>query len=154
MSREAFVYDAVRMLRPGGRLALTAWDVPERARFLGVFLDAVADAGATVPNDLPTGPNFFRSSVDEEYDALMRDHGLEQRAVETIAFTHRVANADELWELGGTVRSSALIERQPDETRRRIRDSFDRLVRQYQRDAVLELPVSAKLASSRKPHPD
>ena len=48
MSREAFVYDAVRMLRPGGRLALTAWDVPERARFLGVFLDAVADAGATV----------------------------------------------------------------------------------------------------------
>ena len=28
----------------------------------------------------------------------MRDHGLEQRAVESIAFTHRVANADELWE--------------------------------------------------------
>ena len=146
----------VRMLRPGGRLALTTWDVPERARFLGVFLDAVADAGATAPKDVPTGPNFFRFSADEEFDALMRDHGLEQRAVETIAFTHRVANADELWEglLGGTVRTSALIERQPDETRRRIRDSFDRLVRQYQRDAVLELPVSAKLASGRKPHPD
>jgi len=146
----------VRMLRPGGRLALTTWDVPERARFLGVFLDAVADAGAPAPNDVPTGPNFFRFSADEEFDALMRDHGLEQRAVKTIAFTHRVANADELWEglLGGTVRTSALIERQPDETRRRIRDSFDRLVHQYQRGAVLELPVSAKLASGRKPHPD
>jgi SAM-dependent methyltransferase len=66
----------VRMLRPGGRLALTAWDVPERARFLGVFLDAVAEAGATAPKDLPTGPDFFRFSVDEEFDALMRDHGL------------------------------------------------------------------------------
>ena len=139
---EQAVAGFVRMLRPGGRLALTAWDVPERARFLGVFLDAVADAGATAPEDLPKGPDFFRFSVDEEFDALMRDHGLEQRAVESIAFTHRVANADELWEglLGGTVRTSALIERQPDETRRRIRDSFDRLVREYQREDVLELP--------------
>ena len=146
----------VRVLRPGGGLALTAWDVPERARFLGVFLDAVAEAGATAPDDLPTGPDFFRFSVDEELDALMCDHGLEQRAVRSIAFTHRVATADELWEglLGGTVRTSALIERQPDETRRRIRDSFDRLVRKYQREDVLELPVSAKLASGRKPDPD
>jgi hypothetical protein len=76
--------------------------------------------------------------------------------VQSIAFTHRVANADELWEglLGGTVRTSALIERQPDQTRRRIRDSFDRLVREYQREDALELPVSAKLASGRKPDPD
>jgi hypothetical protein len=145
----------VRVLHPGGRLALTSWDVPERARFLGVFLDAVADAGATAPTDIPTGPNFFRFSADEEFDALMGDHGLEQRTVQTLAFTHRVANADELWDglLAGTVRTSALIERQPEETRRRIRDSFNRLVRQYQRGAVLELPVSAKLASGRKPHP-
>jgi SAM-dependent methyltransferase len=145
-----------RVLRPGGRLALTAWDVPERARFLGVFLDAVAEAGATAPAELPTGPDFFRFSVDEEFDALMRGHGLEDRAVRSIAFTHRVANADELWKglLGGTVRTSALIERQPEETRRRIRDSFDRLVRKYQREDVLELPVSAKLASGRKPDPD
>ena len=118
-----------------------------------MFLDAIAEAGATAPEDLPTGPDFFRFSVDEEFDALLRDHGLEHSAVTTIAFTHRVANADELWDglLGGTVRTSALIERQPDETRRRIRDSFDRLVREYQREGVLELPVSAKLASGRKP---
>ena len=143
----------VSMLRPGGRLALTAWDVPAHARFLGVFLDAIAEAGAAVPEDLPTGPDFFRFSVDEEFDALLRDHGLEHRAVTTIAFTHRVGNADELWDglLGGTVRTSALIERQPDETRRRIRDSFDRLVRENERDGVLELPVSGKLASGRKP---
>jgi SAM-dependent methyltransferase len=146
----------VSMLRPGGRLALTVWDVPERARFLGVFLDAIAEAGATAPEDLPIGPDFFRFSDDEEFDALMRDHGLEHRAVRSIAFTHRVANADDLWEglIGGTVRTSALIERQPDQTRRRIRDSFDGLVREYQREDVLELPVSGKLASGRKPDPD
>ncbi len=143
----------VSMLRPGGRLALTAWDLPARARFLGVFLDAIAEAGATVPEDLPTGPDFFRFSVDEEFEALLRDHGLEQTAVRSLGFTHRVESADQLWEefLGGTVRTSALIERQPDEIRRRIRDSFDRLVREYEHDGVLELPVSAKLASGRRP---
>ena len=142
-----------RVLRPGGKLALTAWDLPEHARFLGVFLDAVAEAGAATPEDLPTGPDFFRFSVDEEFDSLLREHGLEDREVRTIAFTHAVANADELWDgfLGGTVRTSALIVRQPEETRRRIRDCFDRLVREYERDGVLELPVSAKLASGRKP---
>lgn len=150
---ERAVAEFVRVIRPGGTLALTAWDLPERARFLGVFLDAVAEAGATPPEDLPTGPDFFRFSVDHEFDALLRERGLEHRAVRTIEFSHRVETADELWDglLGGTVRISALILRQPAETRRRIREAFDRLVADYRRGDVLELPVSAKLAAGRKP---
>jgi SAM-dependent methyltransferase len=150
---ERAVAGFVRVLRPGGGLALTVWDVPDRARFLGVILDAFSEAGATPPGDIPIGPDFFRFSVDEEFDALLRDHGLEDTTVRTIAFTHRVASADELWDglLGGTVRTSALILRQPEETRRRIRDAFDRLAGHFQRGDVLELPVSAKLAAGRKP---
>jgi SAM-dependent methyltransferase len=142
-----------RVLRPGGRIALTVWDVPDRARFLGVFLDAVAEAGATAPGDIPVGPDFFRFSVDEELDGIMREHGLEDREVRRIEFTHRVGGADELWDglLGGTVRTSALILRQPEETRRRIRAAFDRLVGKYERGDGLDLPVSVKLAAARKP---
>ena len=151
---ERAMAEFVRVLGPGGKLGLTAWDFPERARFLGVFLDAAAEAGATPPEDLPAGPDFFRFSADEEFDALFREHGLEDRAVTTIAFTHRVATADELWDglLGGTVRTSALILRQPEETRRRIRDAFDRLVGAYRRGSALELPVSVKLAVGRRPN--
>ena len=150
---ELAVAGFVRVLRPGGRLALTAWDLPQRARFVGVFLDAVAEARATPPEDLPNGPDFFRFSVDAEFDALLRERGLEDVDVRTIGFTHRVATADELWDglLSGTVRTSALILRQPDDTRRRIRDAFDQLVAQYSRGDFLDLPVSAKLASARKP---
>jgi len=70
----------------------------------------------------------------------MRDHGLEQRVVTTIAFTHPVAGADELWHgfLAGSLRTSALI--LPLETQRRIRNCFDRLVRDYQDEDVLEGP--------------
>ena len=42
----------------------------------------------------------------------------------------------------------------PDETRRRIRDSFDRLVREYQRQNVLELPVSAQARRRSQAGPD
>ena len=150
---EQAMAEFVRVLRPGGRLALTAWDLPDQARFLGVFLDAVAEAGATPPEGLPAGPDFFRFSVDAEFDALLRDHGLEDREVRRIAFTHRVASADELWDglLGGTVRTSALILRQPEETQQRIRAAFERLVQPYQGGDGLELPVSVKLAAGRKP---
>jgi SAM-dependent methyltransferase len=150
---ERAMAEFVRVLRPGGRLALTAWDLPEHARFLGVFLDAVAEAGATAPDDLPAGPDFFRFSIDERFDRPMRDYGLEQRSVTTIAFTHPVASAEELWHgfLAGSLRISVLIQRQPEETQRRIRDCFDRLVRAYQDEDGLRLPVSAKLASGRKP---
>lgn len=143
----------VRVLAPGGRVALTAWDLPDRARFLGVFLDAVAEAGATPPADLPAGPDFFRFSRDEELDALLGEPGLVDLEVKTIAFTHRVSTPDELWGglLGGAVRTSALILGQPEEMRHRIREAFDRRVAEYQEADGLELPVSVKLVAGRKP---
>jgi ubiquinone/menaquinone biosynthesis C-methylase UbiE len=143
----------VRVLASGGRLALTAWDLPGHARLLGVFIDAVADVGATPPEDVPVGPDFFRFSADQEFDSLLRDQGLEDRTVETIAFDHRFSTGDELWDglLGGTVRTAALILRQPEDTRRRIRDAFDRRVREFESGDGLLLPVSVKLAAGRRP---
>ena len=142
-----------RVLAPGGRAALTAWDLPGKARFFGTIIDAVAEAGATPPDDIPAGPDIFRFAADDEFDALLGAHGLVDRRVETVAFSHRVASADELWDgiLGGTVRVSALIRGQPDDTYRRIRQAFDRRVEEFRGADGLDLPVSVKLASGRKP---
>jgi ubiquinone/menaquinone biosynthesis C-methylase UbiE len=142
-----------RVLVGGGRLALTVWDLPERAAFLGVFLDALAAAGATPPADIPVGPSFFRFSEETEFTALLDGAGLEAVQVQTIAFTHREPSSEALWTglLGGAVRTTALINRQPVEMQQRIRAEFDRLVAQYAAGAGLELPVSVKLASGRRP---
>jgi SAM-dependent methyltransferase len=150
---EEGVAEFVRVLAGGGRLALTVWDVPARARLFGVFIDAVAEAGATPPEDIPLGPDFFRFSVDREFDALLGDSGLEDREVRTIDFTHRVATAGELWDglLGGTVRTRALILRQPDDVQRRIRAAFERRAEEHRSEDALELPVAVKLAAGRKP---
>jgi SAM-dependent methyltransferase len=150
---ERAVAEFARVLRPGGRVALTVWDVPERARFLGVLVDAVAAAGASPPSDIPIGPPIFRFADDEEFARLLRGQKLGDIDVRTIAFTHTERSPDALWRglLGGTVRTSALILRQTSDMQRRIRAAFDEIVREYRRGAELELPVSVKLASARKP---
>jgi SAM-dependent methyltransferase len=149
---EQVVRELARVLGDGGTLALTTWDLPDRMRLLGVFLDAFADAGATPPDAIPAGPPFFRFAVDEEFAALLTGNGLSGVEVKTIAFTHAVASADELWNgmLTGTVRTSALFLHQPEATRSAIRAAFDRQVLAYQDDGGLAFPVSAKLALGRK----
>jgi ubiquinone/menaquinone biosynthesis C-methylase UbiE len=150
---EEAVAEFARTLAPGGTLALTVWDRPERARFVGVMLDAVAEAGATPPQDVPMGPDFFRFSVDEEFDDLLREGRLEDRRLETIDFTYRASTADEFWNglVGGTVRMSALVLGQPEDMRHRIREAFDRRLEKYRTAEGIELPVSVKLAAGRKP---
>ena len=125
----------------------------QRTPFFGVIVGAVADAGARPPEDLPAGPDFFRFSADEAFDALLAEQGLEERTVTRFPFTVRFSSPDELWDglLAGTVRMAALIERQPAETRRRIREAFDRRVAEYRRGDGVELPVAVKLASGRRP---
>lgn len=152
---ERAMAEFARVLRPGGRLALTAWAHPSAHRLAGVFLDAVAEARATPPADLPPGPDFFRFSDDEEFTAALRRQGLENPGVTAITFVQRFGSTDELWNgmLAATVRVSALITRQPEEIRQRIRAAFDRLAGAYRRGEGLELPVAVKLATARKPDP-
>ena len=107
----------------------------------------------TPPADIPQGPDFFRFSHDDEFAGLLREAGLENVEVETLAFTHPVTSADQLWDglLAETVRTSTLILGQTQDTQDRIRTQFDQVVSAYQAGDHLELPVSVKLATRRKP---
>jgi ubiquinone/menaquinone biosynthesis C-methylase UbiE len=150
---ELAVAELVRVLRGGGRLALTTWDAADRMRFLGVFLDSFAEAGATPPPDIPAGPAFFQFADDEKFAKLLTGSGLNGVEITTVAFDHQIQSAEELWQgmLGGMVRTSATFLGQPEQTREKIRTAFDRLVLDYRRGEWFEVPVSVKLASGVKP---
>jgi hypothetical protein len=126
--------------------------VPGRARLFDIFIGAVADAGAQAPAAIPVGPDFFRFSDDDEFDALLDGAGLEDREVKTVAFEHDVASPDGLWDgmLGGTARTSVLILEQDEETQGRIREAFKRRAYEYQHEYGLRIPISVKLASGRR----
>jgi len=150
------VAELVRVLRPGGGLALTTWDTPDLSRLQGVFLEAFAAAGAGTPVELRAGPPFFRYADEGLFTELLEDAGLIDVRVRTVAFDHEVGSPNELWDgmLGGTVRTSALLLAQPDDVRARARAAFDRRVEGYRRGDHLELPISVKLAAGRKPTAD
>ena len=76
---EQAVAEFVRVLAPSGRLALTVWDVPEKARILGVMVDAVGAAGASAPEEIPAGPPIFRFSEEREFDRLLREQARRNR---------------------------------------------------------------------------
>jgi SAM-dependent methyltransferase len=68
---ERVAAELARVLAPGGRLALSTWDVPARGRLVGVLADAVRQAGAAPPADLPPGPPLFRFADEAEFARLL-----------------------------------------------------------------------------------
>jgi SAM-dependent methyltransferase len=148
---EQAVSEAVRVLAPGGRLALTTWDVPARMRMFGAFLEAVGEAGAAPPDGLPPGPDVFRFADDDEFRRLFEAEGLVEVRVSRIEFIHRVERFEDFWEAlqRGTVRMASLVLGQPEETRERIRQALVRRVADHASARGLELPVSVKLAAGR-----
>lgn len=137
-----------RVLSPGGKVALSTWDLPAASRIPGLFFDAVQQAGASAPPDLPNGPPFYRFAIDAEFSRLLADAGLVQVRVSTVTFIHHVVGDlfDCLWD--GTVRARALVAGQPAAERARIRAVLDRLILDYLSDGGLDLPISVKVASA------
>ena len=147
---ERAVSEFARVLAPGGSLALSTWDAPDRTRMIGVLLDAAQEAGASPLPHIPAGPPFFRFADDAEFGTLLRGSGLAQVSVRRFAYTHRFADADELWDAirRGTVRMRGLVFDQPPDVLARIREAYDRLLREYTGDdGTVEMPISVKIAA-------
>jgi ubiquinone/menaquinone biosynthesis C-methylase UbiE len=145
--------EIARVTGPGGRVALTAWDAPERMRVIGILRDALARAGVMASDALPAGPAPFRFADERELRTLLEGAGLEQVEIRTVALTQVVADVDDLWDglLGGSVRSATAVLSQPPAGRRRVQAACRGLAERHRRGGVLELPVSAKLASGLRP---
>ena len=149
---ERALSEFVRVLSPGGAVAVSWWDVPARHRVNGIFFDAMSEAGAVPPADLPTGPPMFRFSDDPALSGALRCAGLAEVTVRSFSFIHRLASPDDLWNgiIGGTVRTSIGIRRQSKEVQARIRAAFDRLVQPCVAPGGINVPVAFKIASGRR----
>jgi ubiquinone/menaquinone biosynthesis C-methylase UbiE len=144
----AVVGDQVRVLRPGGRVAMTTWD-PAPPTFLSAMLETLHAVGAVPPPELPAGPSFFQYAADDEFASLLAGAGLADPAVETIHFTHAIEDAgtfvDDL--SAGTVRMGVLIDSQPADVQAAIRSGFAERLEQWRAGSGYELRCSIKLGS-------
>jgi hypothetical protein len=141
------------VLAPNGRAAFSVWDAPSRCRWLGVVFDAFMAVGAHPSADVPPGPPIFQFADEDEFAGLLTGGGLVDVAVETVEFPLQLESGDELWTglAEGSVRLQPMIVGQPPDVQHAIRTRFDELLEEYRTDDGLEVPVSVKIASGRKP---
>jgi SAM-dependent methyltransferase len=137
-----------RVLRAGGRLALTCWSYPPPPA-LGIAAKAIEAAGVPWPDDVPLPP-FRAYSSPEAFVALLAEVGFNGATARLLSWEHQV-DPERWWAevyLSRVGSNGVVIGRQDTATVARIKTEFDRLVAPYAVGAgQVALPAVAVLAS-------
>lgn len=137
-------------LAPGGRLALSLWDRPERNRFFGLIGDAIGEPEGD--DAVPDGPDPYRFAGHAELEQLLSGASLQAPRAQALRFEQEVDSPDHLWEglRGGSVRSAARIDAQPESEQRRMRAELERRCEEHRKGRSLSVPVAVTVAVARR----
>jgi SAM-dependent methyltransferase len=142
------IAEAYRVLKTGGRCALTVWASPDDAVGFGLVLRAVQQRGN--PNvALPEGPPFFRFSNQDEFRATLQRAGFADVRIRTLPLTWRLESPEAVFEAvsRGGVRTAALLRAQSADALDAIRADVARGVETYAKAGAFEIPMPAVLGS-------
>ncbi|MBI3707160.1 MAG: methyltransferase domain-containing protein [Proteobacteria bacterium] len=145
--------EAHRVLRPGGRVAFTAWPKPERNIAWQILLDAIKAHG-TLDVKLPGG---VTAELDEEAGCrralIAARFVLRSVKAETLQATWRLSTPGHLYTgfRDGTARMAGLIAAQNPAVLPAVRTAVDRAAAAFERDGAVVLPLAAILAVAGKP---
>lgn len=140
-----------RVVRPGGRVAVTIWPYPQPP-LQRLWGEVFAAAGGEAPAELPrVAPERDFARTEEGLAGLLAAAGLTEVRCATLAWEHR-ADPEDWWAgpANGIGMLGLLLEQQPAPVRERIRRQYDLLSARYRgADGLLVLPTAALLASGR-----
>jgi SAM-dependent methyltransferase len=136
-----------RVLRPGGRLALTCWVMPGSGA-LSLLKESMDEVGVGWPDDIPVTP-FMEYGNPASFAGLLEDAGLGDVAVQELDWEH-VVEPEEWWRTGPMARvgsNGVVLARQTPEVIAKVKDAYDRRTASYARDdGETALPAHALLA--------
>lgn len=148
--------ECARVVGPGGGVAFSVWDQPERARLIALVGEAVERAGGDRSAGVPDGPDDFRFADPSEMRSLLRGAGFERIEVRSHELSIEVPGTDALWDglMGGLARAPATVEAHGESMRARVREAFAEIAAGFRRPGgggVLEVPAVVVLGSGRVP---
>ena len=146
---DAAVAEFARVLRPGGQLAMTVWDSPERNPALGLFGPVVTELGLT--GVAPPGPDSQRFADDAALLELLA--GWDEVTISRPRWTVRVEPGAWFDAVAGSApRTGAVLAQAGPALRARARRRYvEEAVREFGvGDGLVELPAGAVLVSATK----
>lgn len=139
-----------RVLRPGGRFAVSVWDEPAKNPFFTVMMKPLMEKLSLPPPD-PTLPGVFRLAGGE-LERVLRAGGFSELTIEPMPKTMEYATRAQAWEiqtsLAGPLRA-ALAKLTPDQAED-VRDAVFSALAPFERDGSVKLAAQPLCASGRK----
>ena len=145
---DLFLQESYRVLKPGGKLAFSAWLAPPDTEGFDLILSVVNDVGNPHVT-MPDGPPFFRFSDPEEIKHSLKEAGfidIDITIVNSMEWTN-VHSSDQLYNilLEGTARTRELLRGQTKEETKAIKEE---LQRRY--DEKCSITVTGGMARSQR----
>jgi ubiquinone/menaquinone biosynthesis C-methylase UbiE len=151
---EAVVREAHRVLTPGGRLAFTVWDTPDKVIGFGAIYEAISAHG-TLDVGLPVGPNFFLFSDPAQSQRVLQAAGFHSPSIVYVPQVWCVSAPEQVFDatLQGSVRAAATLRGQSPAVRAAIKAAVCQTISSFRRGDRYEVPMPAVLAAGVKPAP-
>lgn len=152
---QAFAAEAWRVLRPGGRLAVTSWLPPDRNPFFGLALGSIARFGSlAAAADLPAGVDLFHWADRANTEQLLAGAGFVDPGWADVTMQWESGDGPGdlvLFLRSAAVRTRAIYEAQTAEARAAIAEGLGAMMEPFHCDGRWRVPLGAFVAAARKP---
>jgi SAM-dependent methyltransferase len=142
-----------RVLRPGGRVAVSVWERPSPKNGFGLVMGAIKAHGR-LDVSLPHGPDFFQFGDHESLKAALEETGFVDVRTRAVPLTLALDSESAFMEgvLKGTVRAKALLLAQEEAALATIRTAVSQAVATlFRSEGGFRVPMPAIVGSGAKP---
>jgi SAM-dependent methyltransferase len=147
---EAALRETRRVLRPGGRVALAAWDAADRNPWLSAAGRVLVEQGLVPPPD-PAEPGPLAFSRPGTIEGLLEAAGFSDIEVDAVEFAFHARDLDAWWDhlVRTSGRTARVVKGLSPAQHYALRDAVDAAYRPYVRgDGSLEIPARALVAAA------
>lgn len=143
--------EMVRVLKPGGRLAVAVWNVPEK-NFWVTAIAGTINKNMDLPAPPPDAPGMFRCSKSGLIRDLFRQAGLKNTSETEVAGKLNCGTADVYWDMMTEVAAPfvAALGKADDTTKAKIKNEVFDLIRQKYPDGNVVIDSSALVIAGEK----